>query len=88
MRQKKVKNHCTRSNSSTIHVNKIWRGLHHRCGSRYKVPGCGIAFALTGKKALHPVTFYAIQLSALFPQKKDFLASLKPQAAKTILWNS
>jgi len=43
---------------------------------------------LTGKKALHPVTFYAIQLSALFPQKKDFLASLKPQAAKTILWNS
>jgi len=32
---------------------------------------------LTDKKALHPVTFYLIQLSALSPQHKDFLIKLQ-----------
>jgi len=39
---------------------------------------------LTGK-TLHPVTFYAMQLLALFRQQKGFLANLKLQ--KTIFWN-
>jgi len=39
---------------------------------------------LTGKKALHPVTFYAIQLSALSPRQKDFLAYLKSQITLVI----
>jgi len=38
-------------------------------------------------KTLHPVTFWAIQLLALFPQQKDFLANLKLQVAETIFWN-
>ena len=38
---------------------------------------------LTGKKSLHPVTFYAIQLSVLSPRQKDFfLACLKLQVAE------
>jgi len=41
---------------------------------------------LTGK-TLHPVAFSAIQLLALFPQLKDFLANLKLLVAKTIFWN-
>ena len=39
---------------------------------------------LTGKKALHPVTFYAIKHSALSPRQKDFLACLKIQVVKKI----
>jgi len=31
--------------SLTTRVNKIWHRLHHRFGSRWKVPGCGIALA-------------------------------------------
>jgi len=38
---------------------------------------------LTGKTALHLVTFYAIQLWALCPQQKEFLAGIKLQVAKT-----
>jgi len=34
-----------------------------------------------------PVTFYAIQHLALFPQQKDFLANLKLQVAETIFLN-
>jgi len=39
-------------------------------------------------KGTSPSHFYEIQLSALSLQQKDFLASLKLQVAKTILWNS
>jgi len=56
-------------------------------GSRWKVPGYEIAFSYVtmwnhicyvhGKKALLPVAFYTIQLSAWSPQQKDFLVSLK-----------
>jgi len=35
-------------------------------------------------KTFYPVTFYAIQLLALFPQQKDFLADLEIQVAETI----
>jgi len=38
--------------------------------------------------ALHPVTCYAIQLSALSPRQKDFLVCLKWKVAKKIFWNS
>jgi len=38
-------------------------------------------------KTLHLVTLYTIQLLALFPQQKDFLANLKLQAAETNFWN-
>jgi len=43
---------------------------------------------LAAKKALQPVTFYTLQLSALPPQQKRFLARLKLRVAKTIFWNS
>jgi len=44
-----------------------------------------MSVTVTGRKAFHPVTFYAIQISALSPhQKKDFLASLKLKVAKMI----
>jgi len=39
---------------------------------------------VTGRKVFHPVTFYAIQFSALSPHQKDFLASLNLQVAKRI----
>jgi len=35
-------------------------------------------------KALHPATFYTIQLSELSPRQKDFLACLNLQVAKKI----
>jgi len=34
---------------------------------------------LTCKRALHPVTFYAIQLSALSPRQKDLFLLCMPQ---------
>ena len=43
---------------------------------------------LTGKQALHRVTFYAIQLSVLSPRQKDFVACLRLKVAKKTLWNS
>jgi len=39
---------------------------------------------LTGKEALHPITFYAIQHLALSPRQKDFLACLKIKVVKKI----
>jgi len=43
---------------------------------------------VTAIKALYPVTFYAIQLSALSREQKNFTASLELQVEKTIFWNS
>ena len=85
-----LKTHTALDANLTICVNKIWHRLDHHFGSRWKALDVELhsLMSVLGKNALHPVTFYAIQLSAVSSRQKDFLACLKLQVAKNIFWNS